>query len=63
VSQFSFFGLLNRCLTATREPDFKGGSGTGIFGLGFLIFTLMLKVAVPITLGEFLGEPPKVEPA
>jgi Ni/Fe-hydrogenase subunit HybB-like protein len=31
----------------------------GIFALGFLIFTLMLKVAVPITLGEFLGEPRK----
>ncbi len=25
----------------------------GIFSLGFLVFTLMLKVAVPITLGEF----------
>jgi Ni/Fe-hydrogenase subunit HybB-like protein len=27
----------------------------GVFALGFLIFTLMLKVAVPITLGEFHG--------
>ncbi|HWR50837.1 MAG TPA: NrfD/PsrC family molybdoenzyme membrane anchor subunit [Bryobacteraceae bacterium] len=27
----------------------------GIFALGFLIFTLMLKVAVPISLGEFSG--------
>jgi len=26
----------------------------GIFALGFLIFTLMLKVAVPISLGEFI---------
>jgi molybdopterin-containing oxidoreductase family membrane subunit len=26
----------------------------GIFALGFLIFTLMLKVAVPISLGEFM---------
>jgi Ni/Fe-hydrogenase subunit HybB-like protein len=26
----------------------------GIFALGFLVFTLMLKVAVPISLGEFL---------
>jgi molybdopterin-containing oxidoreductase family membrane subunit len=25
----------------------------GIFALGFLMFTLMLKVAVPISLGEF----------
>ena len=25
----------------------------GVFAVGFLIFTLMLKVAVPITLGEF----------
>ena len=25
----------------------------GVFALGFLVFTLMLKVAVPITLGEF----------
>jgi hypothetical protein len=24
----------------------------GIFGVGFLVFTLMLKVAVPIMLGE-----------
>ncbi|MEN6603852.1 MAG: sulfate reduction electron transfer complex DsrMKJOP subunit DsrP [Bryobacteraceae bacterium] len=28
----------------------------GVFALGFLIFTLMLKVAVPISLGEFVGE-------
>jgi molybdopterin-containing oxidoreductase family membrane subunit len=28
----------------------------GVFALGFLLFTLMLKVAVPITLGEFIGE-------
>ncbi len=27
----------------------------GIFALGFLLFTLMLKVAVPISLGEFVG--------
>jgi len=26
----------------------------GIFAVGFLLFTLMLKVAVPISLGEFL---------
>ena len=26
----------------------------GVFALGFLVFTLMLKVAVPITLGEFV---------
>jgi molybdopterin-containing oxidoreductase family membrane subunit len=25
----------------------------GVFALGFLVFTLMLKVAVPISLGEF----------
>ena len=25
----------------------------GIFAVGFLLFTLMLKVAVPISLGEF----------
>jgi Ni/Fe-hydrogenase subunit HybB-like protein len=29
----------------------------GVFALGFLIFTLMLKVAVPISLGEFRAEP------
>jgi len=29
----------------------------GVFGLGFLIFTLMLKVAVPISLGELRAEP------
>lgn len=28
----------------------------GIFAIGFLVFTLMLKVAVPITLGEFQAE-------
>ena len=28
----------------------------GVFAVGFLIFTLMLKVAVPITLGEFHGD-------
>ena len=28
----------------------------GVFSIGFLIFTLMLKVAVPITLGEFQRE-------
>jgi molybdopterin-containing oxidoreductase family membrane subunit len=27
----------------------------GVFALGFLAFTLMLKVAVPISLGEFQG--------
>ena len=29
----------------------------GVFALGFLVFTLMLKVAVPIALGELRGEP------
>ena len=28
----------------------------GIFAVGFLLFTLMLKVAVPISLGEFRGK-------
>ena len=28
----------------------------GVFALGFLVFTLMLKVAVPISLGEFMGD-------
>jgi molybdopterin-containing oxidoreductase family membrane subunit len=28
----------------------------GIFALGFLVFTLMLKVAVPISLGEFMDK-------
>jgi Ni/Fe-hydrogenase subunit HybB-like protein len=28
----------------------------GIFAVGFLVFTLMLKVAVPISLGEFMGK-------
>lgn len=27
----------------------------GVFAVGFLVFTLMLKVAVPISLGEFVG--------
>jgi hypothetical protein len=26
---------------------------SGVFAIGFLVFTLMLKVAVPILLGEF----------
>jgi molybdopterin-containing oxidoreductase family membrane subunit len=30
----------------------------GVFALGFLVFTLMLKVAVPILLGEFHGAKP-----
>ena len=29
----------------------------GVFAVGFLVFTLMLKVAVPISLGEFQDEP------
>jgi molybdopterin-containing oxidoreductase family membrane subunit len=36
----------------------------GIFAIGFLVFTLMLKVAVPIMLGEFTlnrGVLPNVE--
>jgi len=33
----------------------------GVFALGFLVFTLMLKVAVPISLGEFQDQP-DVEP-
>jgi molybdopterin-containing oxidoreductase family membrane subunit len=35
----------------------------GIFALGFLLFTLMLKVAVPISLGEFMRrEIPEEQP-
>ncbi len=29
----------------------------GVFSLGFLVFTLMLKVAVPIMMGQFGLEP------
>lgn len=29
----------------------------GVFALGFLVFTVMLKVAVPISLGEFQEQP------
>lgn len=34
----------------------------GVFALGFLVFTLMLKIAVPISLGEFcdVDHPPQV---
>ena len=28
----------------------------GVFAIGFLLFTLMLKVAVPISLGEFQAD-------
>jgi molybdopterin-containing oxidoreductase family membrane subunit len=35
----------------------------GIFALGFLVFTLMLKVAVPISLGEFMGKKEASQPA
>jgi len=35
----------------------------GIFALGFLVFTLMLKVAVPISLGEFMGKTQRTEQA
>jgi Ni/Fe-hydrogenase subunit HybB-like protein len=34
----------------------------GVFALGFLVFTLMLKVAVPISLGELQDEPARGEP-
>lgn len=34
----------------------------GVFALGFLIFTLMLKVAVPISLGEFMRKEEPVLP-
>jgi len=34
----------------------------GIFAFGFLLFTLMLKVAVPITLGEFMGRKDTAKP-
>ncbi len=35
----------------------------GVFAVGFLVFTLMLRVAVPITLGEFqIGRPLPAEP-
>jgi molybdopterin-containing oxidoreductase family membrane subunit len=33
----------------------------GVFALGFMVFTLMLKVAVPISLGEFQAERPTGE--
>jgi hypothetical protein len=29
----------------------------GVFAVGFLVFTLMLKVAVPISLNEFRHDP------
>ncbi len=35
----------------------------GAFALGFLVFTLMLKVAVPILLGEFQGREARPQPA
>jgi molybdopterin-containing oxidoreductase family membrane subunit len=35
----------------------------GIFALGFLLFTLMLKVAVPISLGEFMGQRKRTSPS
>jgi len=35
----------------------------GIFAVGFLLFTLMLKVAVPISLGEFMGRRSDVQAA
>jgi molybdopterin-containing oxidoreductase family membrane subunit len=34
----------------------------GVFAIGFLVFTLMLKVAVPISLGEF-QEAREISPA
>ena len=34
----------------------------GVFAIGFLLFTLMLKVAVPILLGEFQREPRAAAP-
>ena len=38
---------------APSVPELRVAAG--VFAIGFLVFTLMLKVAVPITLGEFHG--------
>jgi len=35
----------------------------GVFSIGFLVFTLMLKVAVPISMGEFQDDPPLEGPS
>jgi len=35
----------------------------GVFAIGFMLFTLMLKVAVPISLGEFMGKDKDGSPA
>jgi len=34
----------------------------GIFGIGFLVFTILVKIAVPILVGEFRAEPSSAHP-
>jgi Ni/Fe-hydrogenase subunit HybB-like protein len=34
----------------------------GIFGVGFLVFTILVKIAVPILVGEFRAEPSSARP-
>ncbi len=46
-------GHAGRDLRVLPDARRSCGSRPGIFALGFLVFTLMLKVAVPISLGEF----------
>ena len=41
----------------------RGRGAAGVFALGFLVFTLMLKVAVPIMLGEFGVDTPPLAKA
>jgi len=42
--------------TNTIRPSPRLRVAAGIFAVGFLVFTLMLKVAVPISLGEFMDK-------
>jgi Ni/Fe-hydrogenase subunit HybB-like protein len=58
VTSFLYNGMAARPYwnSSILAPQFQLRVSAGVFALGFLIFTLMLKVAVPISLGEILGD-------
>jgi molybdopterin-containing oxidoreductase family membrane subunit len=47
-----------------RPTAMEWGVAGGIFGIGFLVFTLLVKIAVPILVGTFRAQPaPEASPA
>jgi molybdopterin-containing oxidoreductase family membrane subunit len=39
-----------------RPTLMEWGVAAGVFGIGFLVFTLLVKIAVPILMGTFRAE-------